>query len=92
MATKLVKPITREVDGIDRNGVIVTLYPNHTIGLRAKRTRKEHVLPLARVYRWAVEATVVQLQQERADARRQKLIAQGKTPRTLVSRGRLGRR
>ena len=80
MATMLTKAIRREVDGIDRNGVIVTLYPNHTIGLRAKRTRKEHVLPLARVYRWAVEATVEQQRQQRAESRRQRLIAQGKTP------------
>lgn len=86
--TVLTRPVRRTIPGVERRGLVVTLYPNQTIGLRARRTRKEHVVPLAVVYRLAVEATVMAERQRRADARDQARRAAGRPPqRRLVNRG-----
>jgi len=64
--TKLNKAIQREtpilldnrVETRDRDRVIVTLYPNGTLGFRKKRCRREYVLSLAAAYRLAIEVEV----------------------------------
>lgn len=86
--TALNRPVRRTVPGIERRGVVITLYPNQTIGLRAKRTRREHVIPLASVYRLAVEMTLVDEQRRRDEAREEARRAAGRPPRRrLVNRG-----
>ena len=88
MATALTRPVVRKIDGIERRGLVVTLYPNQTIGLRPARTRTEHVLPLARVYRWAVEATIAARTRRAAEDREARRLATGQAPRHhLVHRG-----
>jgi len=52
--------------------VVVTLYPNGTIGFRAARTRKTFTLPLATCYRLAIEAQVKADKAEKAKARKGK--------------------
>lgn len=76
--TALTKPVRRTVDGLERRKVVVTLHPNGTVGLRAARTRHEYTLPLARVYRWAVEAELQATREAKRKAR---------GSRRLVSRG-----
>lgn len=74
---ELRKAVRRKVEGLDRRPVVVTLHPNGTIGLRAVRTRHEFTLPLARVYRWAVEAEVEQRKEERRKKRAKGLVSRG---------------
>lgn len=53
--TSLTKPVRRMATGIIREELVITLYPTR-IGIRAKRTRLEYTLPLATVYRLAIDA------------------------------------
>jgi hypothetical protein len=86
--TALNRPVRRTVNGIERRGLVVTLYPNQTIGLRPARTRKEHIVPLASVYRLAVEMTLVDEQRHRDEAREQARLVAGRPPRRrVVNRG-----
>lgn len=78
--TTLRKAVRREVQVLtdsrlrarERDQVIVTLYPNGTIGLRAKRTRREYTLALATVYTLAIRAHVDNEKREKAKAKREK--------------------
>jgi len=54
--TTLHAPVTRRVAGVVREDLVVTLYPSHLLGIRALRTRREYTLPLATIYRLAIEA------------------------------------
>ena len=64
--TKLSKAIQRETpilldnraEARARDQVVVTLYPNGTLGFRKKRCRREYVLSLAAAYRLAIEVEV----------------------------------
>ncbi len=86
--TKLTKEVRRSTEGIDRRPVVVTLYPNRTIGFRLLRCRREFTLPLARAYRMAVEATAEANRRARQEKRNEERKARGLTPRRrLVSRG-----
>lgn len=90
--TKLAKPVRRSIDAVERRGLVVTLYPNATIGLRPCRTRREHVVSLSRVYRLACEQTAEADRQARINKRAEARAAKGLPPvRRLVSRGLLGR-
>lgn len=81
MATKLTKkPVVRELELLRDNRivarpsdqVIVSLYPNGTIGFRQKRSRKEYCLPLATAYRMAVLAEAEHQKREKAKQRKMK--------------------
>ena len=76
MATRLTKPVRRKLDGIDRNGIILSIYPNQTIGLRPFRCRTEYVVQVSRVYKLAcevkAEADRRAKEAKKADARKAK--------------------
>ena len=59
---------------IDREQVVVTLYPGSVIGLRRSRTRKEYTLPLKTVYRLAIEAEADRKKREKAKARGRRVL------------------
>jgi len=93
MATRLTKPVRRRVEAVERHGLIVTLYPNATVGLRPHRARREHIVPLGQVYRLAVAITGEADRQARASGREAARVAAGLPPRRrLVTRGKLGGR
>lgn len=56
--TRLLKAVKRETI-INRDEVTVTIYPN-VIAFRPKRCRREYTLPLATVYRLAIEADMAE--------------------------------
>lgn len=56
MATLLTKPVRRAVNDVHRDDVVVTIYPSKIIGVRRKRCRTEYTLPLATIYRLAIQA------------------------------------
>ena len=63
MTTKLNKEVSRVSNETIRDGgkvrqLVVTLYPNGTIGLRPQGTRREEVYPLEAIYFAAVKARV----------------------------------
>lgn len=68
--TRLNRPVRRAVVGAMRNGLVVTLYPNHTIGIREHKRRKEFALPLASVYQMAVRAELEHVRLEKAKKKR----------------------
>lgn len=68
--TILQKSVRREVSGAVRQSLIVSLHPDRTIGLRAKRTRHEYRIPIATIYRWAIEAELDERRRMRAQKRR----------------------
>jgi hypothetical protein len=76
--TKLTKPVRRTVDDVAREDIVLTLYPSKMIGLRRKRCRTEYTLPLATVYRLAIQAALAQKKAERAKTRgRRRLVSRG---------------
>ncbi len=83
--TALRKPVQREVSGLLREDLIVSLYPGGVIGIRAKRTRREYQLRLVTVYRQAIEAAHAQARLEKHEARRAGRPHQ--VARDLLSRG-----
>lgn len=61
--TALNKPVTRRSDATVRDGkrprrIVVTLYPNGTLGLRPEKTRREEVVSLAAVWSIGVKQRV----------------------------------
>lgn len=89
--TKLTKPVRRKIDGIERRGIVVTLYPNATLGFRAAKTRTEHVVPVSRAYRLACEVTIEAKRKAREKEKAEARKAKGLPPlKKLVSRGLLG--
>lgn len=62
--TELKKPVRRETTLLldnrlavrDKDRIIVTLYPDQTIGFRQYRSRREYRLPLTTCYRMAILA------------------------------------
>lgn len=63
MATKLEKAVTRVSNELVRDTgkfrpLVVTLYPNGTIGIRPQGTRREETYPLDAVYHAAMKARV----------------------------------
>ena len=65
MATKLEKAITRVSNELVRDTgkfrpLVVTLYPNGTIGIRPQGTRREDTYPLEAVYHIAMKARVAE--------------------------------
>jgi hypothetical protein len=86
--TKLTKAVRRKLDSIERHGLVITLYPGGTIGLRAGKTRREHVVTVSRVYRLALEMTAENNRRIKEKAKDAARIAKGLPPRRrLVSRG-----
>lgn len=83
MATKLKdKPVIRELELIRDHRkvarkcdqVIVALYPNGTIGFRAKRSRHEYRLSLTTAYHLAVNAEVEAEKREKAKQKKLKKL------------------
>lgn len=77
MATPLSKPVARVSAETVRDAgktrpLVITLYPNGTIGLRPQGTRREEVYPLAAVYSLAVKARVAE--ERAAKSKRRKSI------------------
>lgn len=75
--TPLRKPVTRKSDATVRDGskrraLVVTLYPNDTIGLRPEKTRREEIVPLDAIYSYAVKARVRTEQRAKAEAKKAK--------------------
>lgn len=63
MATKLEKAVTRVSNEVVRDTgkfrpLVVTLYPNGTVGIRPQGTRREETYPLDAVYHAAMKARV----------------------------------
>jgi hypothetical protein len=86
--TRLTKAVRRRVDRESGRPLVVSVCPNGTLGIREHKTRREHLVPLSRVYRLAVEATVEADRRAKAAERDRKRIEQGKPPvRRLVRRG-----
>lgn len=85
--TALTKPVRRKVS-LGGRPVVVTLYPSGVVGVRELRRRREHLVPLGRVYRLAVEVTVEAERKEREAARARARAERGLPPvRRLVRRG-----
>jgi hypothetical protein len=91
--TDLKKPVRRAVPDMAvcrGRKLVVSLYPNQTIGLRIARTRREHVVPLARVFRLACEMTAEADRKAREQRRAADRAAKGLPPlqlQRLVRRG-----
>jgi hypothetical protein len=73
--TALNKPVTRRSDATVRDRgrsrrIVVTLYPNGTVGLRQEKTRREEIVSLASCWGLAVKQRVAQ---ERADKKKGKV-------------------
>jgi hypothetical protein len=86
--TKLTKPVRRKAEREFGRSLIVTLYPNGLVGIRELRRRREHMLPLSRIYRIAVEATVEADRKAKQERKAQIRKDAGLPPlRRLVSRG-----
>ncbi len=61
--TKLSKPVARMSEAVVRDSgrlkrLVVTIYPNDTIGLRPEKTRREEVVTMAAAYSLAVKQRV----------------------------------
>jgi hypothetical protein len=61
--TKLSSPVTRMSEALVRDSgklkrLVVTLYPNDTIGLRPEKTRREEVVAIGAAYSLAVKQRV----------------------------------
>lgn len=67
--TELRKAVRRQVRGLLREDLIVSLYPGGVIGIRAKRTRREYQLPLVTVCRLAIEAEQARIRFETRQGR-----------------------
>ena len=68
--TPLTKPVTRRSETVIRDGgtrrrLVVTIYPNDTVGLRPERTRREERITLDAVYACAIKARVRHEQAEK---------------------------
>lgn len=62
--TPLNKPVTRRSEETVREcgklrRIVITLYPNGTIGLRPEKTRREEILPIEAIYMMAIKARVL---------------------------------
>jgi hypothetical protein len=53
--TDLKKPVKRVTRDVVREPLVITLYPTR-LGIRALGTRREYALPLATIYRLAIDA------------------------------------
>ena len=72
--THLQKPVRRTTDSTVRDcgkvrALVVTLYPNGTIGLRPQKTRREEIVTLDSVYSLAVKQRVAKERTERLKRR-----------------------
>lgn len=61
--TKLSKPVSRMSEAVVRDSgklkrLVITIYPNDTIGLRPEKTRREETVTLGAVYSLAVKQRV----------------------------------
>jgi len=65
--TELKEKVRRKVTGVMRKDLVVTLYPNNTLGLRQLRCKKEFLIPIMSCYNLAIAA-------DRAAAKREKEI------------------
>lgn len=75
MTTQLSRPVCRRTedtirDGGKRRRMVVTLYPNSTIGIRPERTRREELIPLETVWWHALKARVTAEREAKKKARR----------------------
>lgn len=72
--TKLSKPVSRMSEATVRDSgklkrLVITIYPNDTVGLRPEKTRREETVTLGAVYSLAVKQRV---NAERIENRRKK--------------------
>lgn len=63
--TPLTKPVTRKTESTVRDGgkrrrLVLTLYPNGTLGLRPEKTRREERLTIEAAYDLAVRLRVIE--------------------------------
>ncbi len=77
MATKLTKPVKRLSASIVRDAgkirnLVITLYPNDTIGLRPEKTRREEIVTLGSVYALAVRQRAMKEHAEKLAAKKAK--------------------
>jgi hypothetical protein len=68
--TDLSKRVSRRTNATIREAgkarrIVVTLYPNGTIGLRPEKTRREELLSVEAAWSWAVKARVAEEKQQR---------------------------
>lgn len=75
MTTQLNKAVSRRTedtirDGGKRRRMVVTLYPNSTIGIRPERTRREELIPLETVWWHALKARVTAEREAKKKSRR----------------------
>lgn len=78
--TKLTKPVRRASDAIVRSGgklrnIVVTIYPNDTIGFRLSKTRKEEILPIGSAFQLAIRARLANEKHQKAIEKKEKLKA-----------------
>jgi len=64
--TELKEKVRRKVSGVLRKDLVVTLYPNKTLGLRQLRCKKEFLVPLMSCYNLAIESERAALKREKA--------------------------
>ena len=77
--TKLTQPVTRKTDSTVRDrgkvrNLIVTLFPNNTMGLRPERTRQIEIVTLDSVYSLAVKQRVAKERAEKKQAKKSRRI------------------
>lgn len=69
--TKITKPVTRMSDALIRDGgklrrLVVTIFPNDTLGIRPEKTRRGERISLEAVYGMAVKIRIRDEKNEKA--------------------------
>jgi hypothetical protein len=75
--TELLKPVTRRSEAIIRDGgkrrrIVVTLYPNDTIGFRPERTQREEIVTIDAAWSLAVKQRVAAERRDKIAAKKAK--------------------
>lgn len=78
--TDLTKPVKRRATIIldnrikerARDKIVVTLYPDGTIGFRPSRCRKEYTVPIVTCYRAALQAHALEVKKQKTEAKKQR--------------------
>lgn len=81
--TRLTKQVSRFTDAMVRDrgrlrNIVVTLFPNDTLGLRLAKTRKTEIVTLESIYSLAVKQRVALERAEKRKARTEKLKLRGR--------------
>jgi len=75
--THLTRPVRRLAPSVYSRPLVVTLYPNQTIGLRPARTRREYLVTLSRVFRLALEVSMEADRRAKLDAKNARRLSRG---------------